>query len=909
MMRKTFMLSSVLLFIMTLATYTWAQSTISGDILGTVTDPSGAVVPGVTVTATSRDTGRALTATTNSTGGYRFALLPPGYYTLNFSSSNFQKATRTANVAVGQASTVNVQMAVETAGQTVTVTAEGNALQTENGNVSTTFSQEQISSTPNPGNDLTWYAQTSPGAVMNTQSGYGNVSTFGLPGTSNLFTVNGNPDNDPFFNLNNTGATNLMLGANDIREATVVNNGYSGEYGGLAGANVNYVTKSGTNNWHGNAQYFYNSDWFNANSWFNNNSGAPRTFALAQQWAGSVGGPIKKDKSFIFIDQEGLYITLPTSSPVFVPSASEQASILSGIPTSQLPFYNQIFSLYNHAYNANPASHIATGDPLTNEFRSTAGNHTHEWMLMGRYDQNIGNNDRFFFHVRTDQGVQATYTDPLTPVFNFSSNQPQWEGQLNETHTFGPNTVNQFILGGLYYRAIFNLSNPSAGLSLSTGFPYSFYFTSATSAGVGSWYPINELGYDLDGRNVTQYSIIDDVSHVKGHHALKFGVSFVRDDITDYDVGQLAQTGQGFATIGTFATGAADTYTQQFPTNGRISAPVRNYGLGLYAQDEWQARRNLKLTLAIRADHNSNPVCVINCFGRLPNSFASVVPPVSQPYNQAILFNQRQALTQFDKINWQPRFGFAYTPFGIDSNLVIRGGFGIFIDKLAGLVADDMLKNPPFNPGFTVASTPLSGVQSAAAAANTAFQSGFASGATVGSLANVPGFAPPTFFNPAGSLHSPQYQEWNLEIQKAFGAKTSFSINYVGNHGIHEPWVSLGENGYDVNGFGGLPRPSACPGPSGTVVNGGPSCLFGYVQQVNGDAVSNYNGVTVSLSRRLSSLQFQFNYTWSHALDEVSNGGFLPFSLGPSFSDNTSIITSQNPLNLGQFNHGNAEAA
>jgi hypothetical protein len=144
---------------------------------------------------------------------------------------------------------------------------------------------------PNPGNDLSHYVQTAPGATMNTQGGYGNSATYGISATSNLFTVDGMNENDPFLNLNNSGATNLLLGANDVQTATVVNNGYSGEYGTLAAANVNYVTKSGTNKFHGNAEYFWNGSVLNANGWFLNNSGSPRSFDNANQWAASIGGP------------------------------------------------------------------------------------------------------------------------------------------------------------------------------------------------------------------------------------------------------------------------------------------------------------------------------------------------------------------------------------------------------------------------------------------------------------------------------------------------------------------------------------------------------------------------------------------------------------------------------------------
>src|SRR4029077_13133193 len=167
----------------------------------------------------------------------------------------------------------------------VEVTAEGGVIQTQNGNISTTFTPEQVALVPNPGNDLSYIVQTAPGAVMNTQAGFGNSSTFGLPATSNLFTVNGMNENDPFLNLNNSGATNLLLGQNDVQEATVVNNGYSTQYGGLAGANVNYVTKSGTNNFHGNANYFWNGRTMNANNWFNNLNGVARPFDNVNQWA------------------------------------------------------------------------------------------------------------------------------------------------------------------------------------------------------------------------------------------------------------------------------------------------------------------------------------------------------------------------------------------------------------------------------------------------------------------------------------------------------------------------------------------------------------------------------------------------------------------------------------------------
>ena len=268
--------STLILFGALLAPALFAQSLTSGGVTGTVTDPSGAAVPSANVTLKNNDTGAMQNTTTNSTGAYRFALLNPGSYSVSVKAPGFQGMQQNVSVSVGQSSTVDAKLEVASAATTVEVTAQGSVLQTDNGNVSTSVSPEIVAYMPNPGNDLSYYVQTAPGATMNTQAGYGNTATFGISATSNLFTVDGMNENDPFLNLNNSGATNLMLGANDVQTATVVNNGYSGEYGSLAGANVNYVTKSGGNKFHGNAEYFWNGRNMNANDWFLNNQGTPR---------------------------------------------------------------------------------------------------------------------------------------------------------------------------------------------------------------------------------------------------------------------------------------------------------------------------------------------------------------------------------------------------------------------------------------------------------------------------------------------------------------------------------------------------------------------------------------------------------------------------------------------------------
>ncbi|MGC1965283.1 MAG: TonB-dependent receptor, partial [Candidatus Acidiferrales bacterium] len=268
-----------------------AQTQTTGEITGIVTDPSGAVVAAAKVTLRDNAKGSTQTVETNKDGIYRFQLLNPSNYTVSVTSTGFEETKKTLTVALGQITTGDIQLTVGSA--SVTVNVEGEAeplLQTENGNVATTFNQQQLSETPNPGNDLTAIVQTAPGVVMNTAGGLGNFSDHGVGAASNLFTLDGMDDNDPFLNLNSSGATNLLLGTNDVQESTIVSSGYSGEYGSLAGATVSYVTKSGSNEFHGNAVYYWNGSAFNANDWFLNNAGDPKNFSNANQWAGSIGG-------------------------------------------------------------------------------------------------------------------------------------------------------------------------------------------------------------------------------------------------------------------------------------------------------------------------------------------------------------------------------------------------------------------------------------------------------------------------------------------------------------------------------------------------------------------------------------------------------------------------------------------
>jgi Carboxypeptidase regulatory-like domain len=921
--------------------YLAGQSLTQGGVGGTITDPSGAVIPGAKVELKDLATGATQTRTTNGTGAYNFALVPPGSYSLTFSAPNYVTNTQTVQIAVGQVTTQDVKLGVEAANQTVTVTAEGGVLQTTTPSVTTTMSNEQIQYAPNGGGDLSYIAQTAPGTVMNTQTGgggLGNFSSNGVPANANNFTYNSMPENDPFLSLNNSGATNILLGQNDINETSVVSNGYSGEYS-MPGANVNYVSKSGTNGFHGNASWRWNGTYVNANNYFNNQNSppTPRPFVNDNMWQASFGGPIKKDKTFFFVDTEGLYLLIPVTNSVNVPTQAFESATLGNIAAVQptaLPLYQSMFNIYNHAPNSNTATNslanggcadftgtlgFGSGNPCALHYNSTVTGNTHEWLVTGRLDQNFGPNDRAFIHFRTDHGVQATYTDPLTPAFNVTSNQPQYEGQLQWVHNFGVNTTNSFNATGQWYSSIFQNVDQAAALALQ---PVQINFAGNTLYTLGHGY---QLPFATpQGRDVTEWGFVDDVNHIRGNHSIKAGVNFARYDISTHGPGQGTLPLAGNESLTDFFNGIGTTYTQSFPA--RLEQPINLYDLGFYGQDTWRVKSNLSLTFAVRADRYSNPSCTTNCFSRFNNNFQDIAHDVNIPYNLSIASGQNLALPDYHPWTVQPRVGFNLSPFGTGANLVISGGFGLFAAILPAAFVDGfpgLINNLPNDPSFTIPGLPFDpatpgNAGAAAAAGATAFTTGFNKGANFNALnaavaaASGAPFSVPNFFNAANGIHPPRFQEWNLQVEKGFGNNTALTLRYAGNHGIWETVNNAGLNAYcgptaavtaptgtpgcfsalGVSSFAGLPTAPMDP-------------RFLTVTEISSGYTSNYNGLTASFLRRFSSFQFQFNYTWSHALDFASNSGIAttPFNL----ATNISITGPQNPFDVRQNMYGNAD--
>jgi hypothetical protein len=886
-----------------------AQSTVSGLVTGVVTDPSKAVVSKATVTLRNPATSSSQKTITDANGLFQFEYVPPGQYELSVAANGFSTSQQTITVTVGQSTAANVQLALGSTGNTVVVNGSATQIQTENGDITTNFSEVQIQSVPNPGADITYVAQTAPGVVMNTQNGGGNFSVFGLPGYSNVFTVNGMDYLNSYGDNNKSGATNNSIGGNEMQSVTVVNNGYSGNYGRLVGANVNFVSKSGTNSFHGNAIYDWNGSLLNANDYFNNLHDTPKPFDNVNQWAASFAGPIWKDHTFFFINNEGLRIVLPTTSSVNIPSPEfEGATIanLQSVNPASVPFYNTIFALYKTAPGASRAADVlppgrdadgniisgggcgtftalGLGVPCALKFQAIPANFTGEWLLAWRVDQIISSRDQVFLHVFTDHGIQATNTNVINPAFNLSSPQPEWQGQLNETHTFNPRAVNQFIAAFQWSGILFGPPDPAAALKV---FPALLNFTggSFTSLGQNQAHPV--------GRHITQYQIVDDYSHQIGKVTLKAGADFLRDDLNVFFYGGNT-AGTITSDLASFYNGQVINFNQSFPET--LHSLFAAYDLGFYAEGDWAVTSNLKLTTALRFDRESNITSKQNLFARLEAPFEFANHDSSVPYNRAIQTGIPQALYSTTGISFEPRFGFAWSPFG-STKTVVRGGVGNFRDFIPQQILQGFALNTPIVNTFTVAGGYLSpavvnNILATGASYNNAFSQGFSQGATLADLeAAVPTFSPPAYYGAQRNTINPTYVEWNLEIQRALDGNTTVSANYVGNHGIHEVFINQGLNAY-ATGFTGLPSTAVDP-------------RFSNVSELQTDGTSSYNGLILSAKHNFShSFLATFSYAYSHALDDASDNGFT----GWSYNTDPSLLYPQNPYNP-HANYGNNDA-
>src|SRR5271165_4501373 len=554
-------------------TDSWAQGETTSAILGQVTDSTNAAVPGAAVTVIDHATGLKRSAKTDDAGRFNFPQLKPGSYTVRVEAQGFEpKQADNVVSGLGQKQTVNLTLRVAQSKETVEVTSEAPIINTSNANTSTTLNAPALENLPNPGGDMAYPLQFAPGALINTAgsgndfvggtNGYGNVQFNGLPSLANGYIVDGLETNDPLTNLNSGLSTNLVLGLNSIAEVTVNTLSYTVNQGRYGAAQVNYVTKSGTNRFRGNLYELWNGARFNAADFFTNATpGGRKPRTTVNHFGGSLGGPVKRDKLFFFFDTEWVRIALPIVSAITVPTTAFEQYVLQQLPlggrdavtgsTYQpapqlVPFYQKLFSLYGNTsgtplailgcpFNSNGS--VAAGIPpngngCANRQSVSHSSDDREQVQTARIDYNIDANNTAWFRFQSDTGLQAAYTDPINPLFNAISPQPLYSFAAGYTHVFSGHLVNYFNPAFSWYESLFGPADFQKTLA---AFPI-------VLQGSGANAPFTTLG-GLDntwvqGRRATRLFNNDNLAWTVGSHDLRFGTNSRIFRLNDYDFGE-----------------------------------------------------------------------------------------------------------------------------------------------------------------------------------------------------------------------------------------------------------------------------------------------------------------------------------------------------------------------------------
>lgn len=897
-----------------------AQTLTSGAIAGSVFDPSGAVVESSTITAVRVANGATRTVKTSSSGNYYIPLLDPGSYEVLVEARGFRRE-EISPVSVGgsQTLTLNIFLKVGKTTESVWVEAPALLLETDNPNNTTILDARTIADLPNPGMDLTYVANFAPGAVMNTTSfgaRAGNVEFNGLPSVSNSFTIDGLDANDPTSNLNLVGASNLQLGLNAIQEVSINTTAFSADQGRLGAAQINYLTKSGTNRFHGNLFELWNGSALNAADYFiNANQFQPpearphKPRSNVNEFGGSIGGPIRRDKLFFFTDVEGLRFVLPFVGDVTLPSNVYQNYVLSQLPkggcdyelsdctdlssainypseAAELPLYQTMFKLYGNVSGvpqtavgcplkadgsllpipspALPSASIPSGDGCVNHRVVTGSQPTRETLWTLKIDHNVGPRDTMWYRFQMDNGVQATYTDPINPIFNVRMPVPQTSGSASWVHTFSPLLVNQFTPGFAWSSAI---AQPANFVSALQTFPI-----------VLCCGPFTQMGGANDawpsGQNITQWQLIDNLSWAHGKNQLKFGGNLRRVLISGHG-GSSVPTVQ-LCSFSEFTYGTTCDASQSFSQSS--DEPFGLVNLDLYAMDALKLTPKFSLTLGLRAAWNSDPVSQHGHVSRLREPWYNLDHNVNQPLSQDIITRLSQVFPSSPLVAWQPRAALGYQ---VMSKTVLRAGFGVFSDLLPGSLGGKATGNPPYNNtfdgGLFGASGGLGiapGVPGSAidvlAAANQQYLATFSKGtlSCASPQADSSDCVPQIGITAVDNQKYPYSMQWSLGIQRELAANWGLTVQYVGTRSVQSAYVTT------PNGFETICDGCYKPWP----FRKAPDARFGLVREILTGANGNYNGLQITGEKRMDhGLQFRMNYTWGHCLDTVSNGGLIGF--------------------------------
>ena len=830
------------------------KAQVTGATLsGTVTDPSGAAVPNANVAAKNTGTNVTTTATSNNDGFYTIPNLLPGTYDVTVTVSGFAtQINSNVTLAVGQKMELPVAMKVGQTTQTVEVAGAAPTVELETSTISGEVTSTTVRELPLNGRDWTQLATLQPGVVqVQTQAVTGSPTVsrgnrgFGTQMTDsghspfqNNYRMNGISIND-YTNGAPGSPLGINLGVDAIQEFSVLTTDYTAEYGKTSGMVINAITRSGTNDFHGDAYDFLRSNHLDSRYL---NAPLQNPPFHRDQYGGSLGGPIIKDKTFFFVDYEGINNDQSFSNHVTVPSLTARTGVISGVNyAAQDP---TDFARIKPYFALWPAPNAGAENADTGFFNSTGLLHVTENYVTAKVDHHISTADTLAASFYYDKSPQIQ-PDPLNNVTTTILSE-RWLGEIEETHVFSPALVNSARFGFSRNEGLSNDAgtalNAIAGdttLGSLAGHP-------APIINVSGWQAIATLGSSTHNDHfLNSFQFYDDAFLTRSKHSLKFGFSLERQQGDEH-------TFQAFN--GNFKFGTPQNFILDKPANYRIFDPaasfesaIRDTAFGVYVQDDWHFRSNLTLNLGLRYEPMTRPIDANNRIELLlhltdPTLTPESSPMTSNPYTHA----------------FEPRIGFAWDPFH-DGKTSVRGGFGIFdqlpLTWLWELAVDG---NVPYNIQIAHGGLPQ-GFFPVGIPGNPVIPSSLASAIAVASVKSV---APPKIS---------MSMDWNLNIQRELTKNTSLTLAYVGSRSIHMP-NNIDETNVvfpstvTMDGVQRLIWPKAIG--SGTTVN--PN--FGDIHYVPWDDNGFYDGLQLGITKRLSrGFQVQGSYSWSRCIDYGSN--------------------------------------
>jgi hypothetical protein len=827
-----------------------AYAQVSGATLtGTVTDPSGSVIPKVQVSVRDVATDVSRDVYTNSAGFYTAPNLLPGNYEVSVTATGFSKEVRTGiTLTVGAQQVLDIKMQVGQVSQTVEVTGEAPTVQLTSSTLSAEVTAATVRELPLNGRSWTDLATLQPGvAAIQTQASFNTGAARGNRGFGAQATISGARPQQNNYRLDGisindygNGAPGSVLGGNlgvdAVQEFSVLTSNYSAEYGKTSGGVVNAATRAGTNQFHGSVYEFLRNNALDARNYFD---GAKIPPFRRNQFGASGGGPIRKDRTFFFADYEGIRESLGLTSVVTVPSQAARSGLLCSNPGNGAACVPTTVKVDTNVQKylglfAPPNGRII-GNGDTGIFSFVEQQTVTENFVTMRLDHKFSEKDSLFGTYVFDK-TPFTTPDNFDDVLTDSLSKRQFL-ILEQDHVFGPALSNSLRFG--FNRDFVDNTAGSKAINPLAGDP-SLGAVPGHNAAELSVQGISTFTGGLGGSAFfyrwNSFQGYDDAFLVRGLHSLKFGVAVERDQLNQLiDSEPLGRF--SFSSLSNFLTNQPKRFIAAFP-NLLTERGLRETILGLYVQDDWRWHPNLTVNFGLRYEVTSVPTEVQ---GKLSNlySLTDATPHLGSP-----LFSNPTLR------NFEPRVGFAWDPYG-SGKTAVRAGFGVY-DSLPLLYQFT---------GLTGRAAPFFEIGSVSTKATKPLAGSFPGGA----FAQL---GPQNFEYTSieAKPHRNYVLQWNLNVQREISPNLTALIGYVGSRGVHQPFRA---DDADIV----IPKLTSAgylwPSPvgSGNTINP----IAGDIRYLNWRGDSFYDAFELGITKRMShGLHVQGSFTWSKSIDDNS---------------------------------------